>query len=122
MLQGAGIRVALFIDPDPRADRGRGAIGAPVVELHTGAYAEATGARQATELERLRAGARLAAEPRPRGARGPRPELPQRAAGRGASARSSSSTSATPSSRAPCSIGLPQAVRDMKALMAAARA
>jgi pyridoxine 5-phosphate synthase len=30
------------------------------VELHTGAYAEARGARQATELERLRAAARLA--------------------------------------------------------------
>ncbi|MGB6450976.1 MAG: pyridoxine 5'-phosphate synthase, partial [Steroidobacteraceae bacterium] len=37
-------------------------IGAPVVELHTGAYAEATGARRATELERLLSGARLAAK------------------------------------------------------------
>jgi len=33
---------------------------APAVELHTGAYAEAGGARAATELERLRAGAKLA--------------------------------------------------------------
>jgi pyridoxine 5-phosphate synthase len=32
-----------------------------VVELHTGAYAQASGAQQATELERLRGGARLAA-------------------------------------------------------------
>src|SRR5260370_40855626 len=36
-------------------------IGAPVMELHTGAYAERSGSHQATELERLRAGARLAA-------------------------------------------------------------
>ena len=36
-------------------------IGAPVVELHTGAYAEREGSHQATELERLRVGARLAA-------------------------------------------------------------
>jgi len=37
----------------------RGA-GVPVVELHTGAYAEARGAAAATELERLRAAARMA--------------------------------------------------------------
>jgi len=35
-------------------------IGAPVVELHTGAYAESAGSHQATELQRLRTGARLA--------------------------------------------------------------
>jgi pyridoxine 5-phosphate synthase len=55
------IRVALFIDPDPQQVEAAAQIGAPVVELHTGAYAEAAGARQATELERLRAAARLAA-------------------------------------------------------------
>ena len=36
-------------------------IGAPAIELHTGAYAEATGAAQATELERLLRCARLGA-------------------------------------------------------------
>ena len=53
-LAGAGIRVSLFIDPDPaQLDAAREA-GAPVVELHTGAYAEVEGAEQAHELERIR--------------------------------------------------------------------
>jgi pyridoxine 5-phosphate synthase len=60
-LQQHGVRVALFIDPDPRQIEAAAQIGAPVVELHTGAYAEATGSRRATELDRLRSGARLAA-------------------------------------------------------------
>jgi pyridoxine 5-phosphate synthase len=57
----AGIRVALFIDPDPRQIEAAVQIGAPVVELHTGAYADSTGALQATEFQRLVAGAKLAA-------------------------------------------------------------
>lgn len=61
VLLGQGIRVALFIDPDPPQIEAAAQTGAPVVELHTGAYAESAGSRQATELERLRAGARLAA-------------------------------------------------------------
>jgi pyridoxine 5-phosphate synthase len=60
-LAGHGVRVSLFIDPDPRQIEAAAEIGAPVVELHTGAYAEHSGAHQATELERLHAGARLAA-------------------------------------------------------------
>jgi pyridoxine 5-phosphate synthase len=60
ILAGQGIRVALFIDPDPQQIEASVQIGAPVVELHTGAYADSAGSRQATELERLRAGARLA--------------------------------------------------------------
>lgn len=60
-LAAAGIRVALFIDPDPVQIEAAAASGAPAVELHTGAYAEATGGARATELERLRTGARLAA-------------------------------------------------------------
>lgn len=60
-LGGAGIRVALFIDPERAQIEAAAASGAPAVELHTGAYAEATGAARATELERLHAGARLAA-------------------------------------------------------------
>ena len=60
-LGASGIRVALFIDPDPRQIDAAAHAGAPVIELHTGAYAEATGSHQATELERLHAGARQAA-------------------------------------------------------------
>jgi pyridoxine 5-phosphate synthase len=61
VLVGLGIRVALFIDPDPPQIEAAAQTGAPVVELHTGTYAESAGSRQATELERLHAGARLAA-------------------------------------------------------------
>ena len=61
VLVGQGIRVALFIDPDPPQIEAAAQTGAPAVELHTGAYADSTGSRQATELERLHAGARLAA-------------------------------------------------------------
>ena len=59
VLRGQGIRVSLFIDPDPRQIEAAIEIGAPAVELHTGAYANAAGARRATELERLASGARL---------------------------------------------------------------
>jgi pyridoxine 5-phosphate synthase len=60
VLVGQGIRVALFIDPDPQQIEAAAQAGAPVVELHTGAYAESTGSQQAGELERLRSGAQLA--------------------------------------------------------------
>ncbi len=60
-LMGQGIRVSLFIDPDPAQIEAAAMAGAPVVELHTGAYAESHGSHQATELQRLQAGARLAA-------------------------------------------------------------
>ena len=55
-----GIRVALFIDPDPRQIEAAMQIGAPVVELHTGAYADSSGSQQATELQRIVAAAKLA--------------------------------------------------------------
>jgi pyridoxine 5-phosphate synthase len=52
-LGAAGIRVSLFVAPDkPQLDMAR-RIGAPVVELHTGAYCHATGAERAKELQRL---------------------------------------------------------------------
>ncbi len=60
-LGASRIRVALFIDPDSRQIDAAAHAGAHAIELHTGAYAETTGSRQATELERLRAGARQAA-------------------------------------------------------------
>jgi pyridoxine 5-phosphate synthase len=52
-----GIRVSLFIDPDPAQIAASAAAGAPVVELHTGAYAEAEGVAAARELERIRTAA-----------------------------------------------------------------
>lgn len=61
-LSAAGIRPSLFIDPDPEQLRAAYDCGAPVVELHTGAYADADGAEQAEELERIREAARFGAE------------------------------------------------------------
>ena len=60
-LGSAGIRVSLFIDPDQNQVEAARRAGAPVIELHTGAYANSTGAPRAREFERLRAAARLAA-------------------------------------------------------------
>jgi pyridoxine 5-phosphate synthase len=54
-LQAAGIRVSLFIDPDVAQIDAAKAAGAPVIELHTGAYAEANGDVAASELSRIRA-------------------------------------------------------------------
>lgn len=53
-LADANIRVSLFIDPEPRQLDAAKEIGAPVVELHTGAYAEAQGSAQSAELARIR--------------------------------------------------------------------
>ena len=52
-LMDAGIRVSLFIDPDERQIEAAVSCGAPVVELHTGAYAEADGEQRAIELQRI---------------------------------------------------------------------
>ncbi|MDM9561070.1 MULTISPECIES: pyridoxine 5'-phosphate synthase [Bordetella] len=54
-LRDAGIRVSLFIDPEPAQIQAAAQAGAPVIELHTGAYAEAEGEQVARELDRLRA-------------------------------------------------------------------
>ena len=61
-MRDAGIRVSLFIDPDPDQIATAASLGAPVVELHTGAYAEASEAARDEELARLMAAARLASE------------------------------------------------------------
>jgi pyridoxine 5-phosphate synthase len=61
-LKAGGIRVATFIDPDLDQIDACAEAGAPVVELHTGAYAEAAGARQTQELDRLLRAAQHAAE------------------------------------------------------------
>ncbi len=52
-LGDAGIRVSLFIDPDAAQLDAAVAAGAPVVELHTGQYADTEGDEQAAELERI---------------------------------------------------------------------
>ena len=120
-LRQAGVRVALFIDPDPRQVEAAAHAGAPVIELHTGAYAQAAGAQAATELERLRAAARLGAglglevhaghglnyhNVRPVAALR---EIVELNIGHALIAHA-------------LFVGLPAAVREMKALMAAARA
>jgi pyridoxine 5-phosphate synthase len=61
-LGDAGIRVSLFIEPDPRQIAAAVSLGAPVVELHTGRYAELAGADQVAELRRLADAAALAAK------------------------------------------------------------
>lgn len=53
-LKAAGIRVSLFIDPDVIQMRAAHALGAPVVEIHTGSYCNATGAARDAELARVR--------------------------------------------------------------------
>ncbi|NVJ98475.1 MAG: pyridoxine 5'-phosphate synthase [Alphaproteobacteria bacterium] len=50
----AGCRVSLFIDPDERQLDAAVSLGAPVTELHTGAYCELSGDPQQEELERIR--------------------------------------------------------------------
>jgi len=57
-MNAAGIKASLFIDPDPPQLEASAKLGAPFVELHTGAYANAYfGSKRAVEFERLRAGA-----------------------------------------------------------------
>lgn len=52
-LAEVGIRVSLFIDPEKKQLEAAKAVGAPVVELHTGAYCEAEGAARSIELKRI---------------------------------------------------------------------
>lgn len=55
-MQDAGIRVSLFIDPEPAQIDAASRAGATVIELHTGAYADAVDAsHQDAEFDRLRA-------------------------------------------------------------------
>ena len=61
-LRNASIRVSLFIEPDPRQIEAAIRLGAPVVELHTGRYAELEGEAQTAELRRLTDAAALAAK------------------------------------------------------------
>ena len=65
-LSAAGIRVSLFIAAEPAQIEAAAAIGAPVIEIHTGAWCEAVGAGDAAagaaEFARIGRGARLAAQ------------------------------------------------------------
>jgi pyridoxine 5-phosphate synthase len=60
-LASSGIRVSLFIDPEPAQVEAALRAGAPVVELHTGTYANASGPALGVELARVRSAAKLAA-------------------------------------------------------------
>jgi pyridoxine 5-phosphate synthase len=120
-LTQAGIRVALFIAPDGAQVDAAKRCGAPVIELHTGSYAEASGSARARELERLAAAARRAAS------------LGLEVhAGHGLTYHNVTPVAAIPEivelNIGHCIVaraiftGLAQAVRDMKALMKEARA
>jgi pyridoxine 5-phosphate synthase len=58
-LKNAGIRVSLFIDPEEKQIQAAKDVGATVVELHTGRYADLSDADQAQELERIRKAAQF---------------------------------------------------------------
>jgi pyridoxine 5-phosphate synthase len=119
-LDDAGIRVALFIGPEIAQVEAAKRSGAPVIELHTGTYADSTGAAQARELERIVSAARRAAN------------LGLEVhAGHGLTYHNVEPIAAIPEivelNIGHCIVaraiftGLPAAVRDMKALMAGAR-
>lgn len=59
-LGDAGIRVSLFIAPDIAQIEAAKSVGAPVIEIHTGHYADTTGSVQLHELERIQIAARHA--------------------------------------------------------------
>lgn len=61
-LADADIRVSLFIDPDVAQLDAAVEVGAPVIELHTGSYAEVEGAEQQAELARVAAAAKHASD------------------------------------------------------------
>ena len=123
-LQGEGIRVSLFIDADEAADRRRCRLaGVPVIELHTGRYAEAEARHEdfARELERIRAGARFGVSRGLKVNAGHGLHYHQCAGRWRPSPISANSISATRSCRTRVFAGFENAVREMKAIMVAAR-
>ena len=63
ILTDAGIRVSLFIDADNAQIQAAYDVGAPVIELHTGAYADAHGhAEQMKQFERIQNGAHYSSD------------------------------------------------------------
>jgi pyridoxine 5-phosphate synthase len=61
-LSAAGVRVSLFIDADPVQLEAAAAVAAPVVEIHTGHYADCRGRAQQQELAKIAEAARLGQE------------------------------------------------------------
>lgn len=61
VLSASGIRIGVYVDPDPAQVDAVAQAGAAVVDLHTGRYVAARGAAAAVELQRLRVAARLGA-------------------------------------------------------------
>ncbi|MES2294758.1 MAG: pyridoxine 5'-phosphate synthase [Pseudomonadota bacterium] len=61
-LSAAGIRVSMFIEPDRKQLDASRELGAPVVELHTGAYANAKAAEQEKFLKHIRNAAEFGAD------------------------------------------------------------
>jgi pyridoxine 5-phosphate synthase len=61
-LTEAGIRVSMFIEPDRKQLDAARALGAPVVELHTGAYANAQGAAREHLLKKIHNAAEFGAD------------------------------------------------------------
>jgi len=61
-LAAVGCEVSLFIDPEPVQIEAAKEVGAPVIELHTGAYAEASGDEARREYARLSAATEMALE------------------------------------------------------------
>lgn len=59
-LRGVGTQVSLFIEPLARQIEAAAQLGVPYIELHTGAYCSASGARAEEELRHLIEGARIA--------------------------------------------------------------
>lgn len=53
MMQKEGIKVSLFIDPDQAQVEAAAELGAEMIELHTGCFANAVGGEMETEIERL---------------------------------------------------------------------
>lgn len=58
-LEANGTRVSMFIDPDLDQVRASAEVGASMIELHTGTFANHFGAERAAEVERLKAAAEL---------------------------------------------------------------
>lgn len=58
-IQAQGIKVSLFIDPDPEQIQASAKLGVEMIELHTGAFALTEGSPHIAELERLKQGATL---------------------------------------------------------------
>ena len=125
-LREAGCRVSIFIAADRRQIEAAHRIGAPVIELHTGAYCEAGLAGDAAGRD-ARAGAAdgdggLRARARARGARRATGSPSTTSARSRRCRRCASSTSGTSSIGEAIFVGLEAAIRRMRAAMDAARA